>query len=175
MTVRYRYENLLFSNPWKKFETCPPPPLTNSWIRAWWYPSCERVNETLPRTCNRNSFHQHFDSASLTCDSPSLTRSSNRAFSASWGVTEEGGLCCCPLLPYSCHNLHTNLCFSSLSVFINYSYPKYDCYICLKYIEEKRHCTTLNKWWADNDMMMLGRNIIVQHHINDGQTMTWWC
>ena len=95
--------------------------------------------------------------------------------SASWGVTEEGGLCCCLLLPYSCHNLHTYLCFSSLSIFINYSYPKYDCYICLKYVEEKRHCTTLNKWWSDNDMMMLGWNIIVQHHINDGQTMTWWC
>ena len=24
-------------------------------------------------------------------------------------------------------------------------YPKCDCYICLKYVNEKRHCTTLNK------------------------------
>ena len=31
---------------------------------------------------------------------------------------------------------------------------------------------TLNKWWPDNDKMVLGRNIIAQHYINDGETMT---
>ena len=40
-----------------------------------------RHRSVLPPTCNRNSFHQYSDSASLTCDSPSLTRPSNRAFS----------------------------------------------------------------------------------------------
>ena len=89
--------------------------------------------------------------------------------SASWGVTEKGGVCCCLPLPSSC-----TIYFSSLSIFNNYSYPKYDCYICLQYVKEKRHCTTLSKWWADNYKMMLGRNIIVQHYINDDQTMTWW-
>ena len=100
---------------------------------------------------------------------PLTTSSTSILLGASLGVTEEGGVCCCLLLPSFHHNLHTYLCFSSLSIFINYRYPKYDCYICLKYVEEKRHCTTLNKWWSDNDMMMLGRNIIVQHHI-----AKWW-
>ena len=86
--------------------------------------------------------------------------------SACWGVTVKGEVCCClPLLQFA----HL---FSFFQLYnINYIYPKYDCYICLKYVEEKLHCTTLNKWWADNYKMLLGINIIEQHNINDGQKL----
>ena len=87
---------------------------------------------------------------------------------------KEGGAAAFP--SHLCATICTPIfIFFSLSICINYSYPKYDCYMRLKYVEDKRHCTTLNKWWADNDKMMLGRNIIEQHYINDGQTMTRWC
>ena len=56
-----------------------------------------------------------------------------------------GGVLCCWFLIPSCYNLRTYLYFSNFSTSITYSYPKYDCCICLKYVEEKRHCTTLNK------------------------------
>ena len=45
-----------------------------------------------------------------------------------------GDMYCCFLLPSSCYNLRTHLYFSNFSISINYSYPKYDCCICLKYI-----------------------------------------
>ena len=32
-----------------------------------------------------------------------------------------------------------------------------------------------SKIWSDNDKMMLRRNIITKHQINDGQKMTRWC
>ena len=39
-------------------------------------------------------------------------------------------------------------------------------------VREKNHWTTLYKWWSDNDLMMLGINIIEQHYINNGQKLT---
>ena len=43
-------------------------------------------------------------------------------------------------------------------------------------VREKHHCTTLYKWWSDNDKMMLERtSLIVQNYTNDDQTMTRWC
>ena len=51
--------------------------------------------------------------------------------------------------------------FPAFFILINYSYPKYDCYVCLKYVKEKRHCTTLNKLWAD---MQRQDDVREKHH-----------
>ena len=91
-------------------------------------------------------------------------------------LRKDRGACCClnslPILIFAA--IATPTFFFHL-VYLNYSSPNMIVYICLKYAKEKRHCSTLIKWWSDNTKMMLGRNIIVQHYINDGQTMTWWC
>ena len=57
-----------------------------------------------------------------------------------------GGLCCCFLIKSSCYNLLTYLYFSNFSISINYSYPKYDCCICLKYIH-----LIFDTWSISND------------------------
>ena len=52
-------------------------------------------------------------------------------------------LYCCFLLASFCYNLHTYLYFTNFSISINYSYPKYNCFIIMLQIY------TLDIWYIN--------------------------